>query len=731
MPSDPQDFALRPFQEKARPEVQPRMVEEDESLDASYPEGGPASEAADGGAPRRKKRNTARLVWDSKPKRAPNPKNLGFQIAEVVVPNPGEAGPRLPLEPVSQEVDTSACNRLVWGDNLLVMQALLAQGYEGKINLIYIDPPFDSKADYSHSVQLTPDDSGKGGGELDAEMSALERLAYRDTWEDGTDSYLDMLYPRLQLMHRLLAEDGSIYVHCDWHVSGVIRIIMDEIFGKKNFQNEVIWNYSGWNKKLKSSFNSRHDIIFYYSKSNTPIFNSYRELYESKEEYLKKRKQKLMIDEDDPERREYVLSDAGGGQRIKRYIEEALKEGAYVDSVWPIDKINNSAIEGLDYDTQKPEILLERILVANSRPNDLVADFFCGSGTTAAVAEKLGRRWITSDLGKASLQVTRNRLVRLGTEGSGGIAFQREDGRTRCAPFVVENLGNYQRQMIYLSDTRLKQVGPLVLTLFGAQPHPQERNLGTQAYNDAETGRFQRRLVLVGDPDRPLSAKRVAEAVALLKTLDGGGYSKLVALGWDFELNFDASLQRLLGADVGKVEARIVPTDIIEHLKRIPEGAGPEDREVERLREKVAFFEKPWLGQPSVQALGWVEQGGERLLRVQVRLTRYLLRSVPAGLKGFEKLSDQEKADWLKKAGGPDGLSLIDFWCLDDDLGGEDGKRPFTSSWQDLRGLGKRVRRVATATEILIKPRPGKRLGLRLVDVFGNDAAWSGLLPEA
>ncbi|HJV47652.1 MAG TPA: site-specific DNA-methyltransferase, partial [Geothrix sp.] len=480
-----------------------------------------------------------------------------------------------------------------------------------------------------------------------------------------------------------------------------------------------------------SSFNSRHDIIFYYSKSNTPIFNSYRELYESKEEYLKKRKQKLMIDEDDPERREYVLSDAGGGQRIKRYIEEALKEGAYVDSVWPIDKINNSAIEGLDYDTQKPEILLERILVANSRPNDLVADFFCGSGTTAAVAEKLGRRWITSDLGKASLQVTRNRLVRLGTEGSGGIAFQREDGRTRCAPFVVENLGNYQRQMIYLSDTRLKQVGPLVLTLFGAQPHPQERNLGTQAYNDAETGRFQRRLVLVGDPDRPLSAKRVAEAVALLKTLDGGGYSKLVALGWDFELNFDASLQRLLGADVGKVEARIVPTDIIEHLKRIPEGAGPEDREVERLREKVAFFEKPWLGQPSVQALGWVEQGGERLLRVQVRLTRYLLRSVPAGLKGFEKLSDQEKADWLKKAGGPDGLSLIDFWCLDDDLGGEDGKRPFTSSWQDLRGLGKRVRRVATATEILIKPRPGKRLGLRLVDVFGNDAAWSGLLPEA
>jgi hypothetical protein len=145
----------------------------------------------------------------------------------------------------------------------------------------------------------------------------------------------------------------------------------------------------------------------------------------------------------------------------------------------------------------------------------------------------------------------------------------------------------------------------------------------------------------------------------------------------------------------------------------------------------VAFFEKPWLGQPSVQALGWVERDGERLLRVQVRLTRYLLRSVPSGLKGFEKKTDQENRQWLLQAGGPDGLSLIDFWSLDDDLGGEDGKRPFTSTWQDLRGLGKRVRRVATATEILIKPRPGRRLGLRLVDVFGNDAAWSGLLPES
>ncbi len=406
--------------------------------------------------------------------------------------------------------------------------------------------------------------------------------------------------------------------------------------------------------------------------------------------------------------------------------------GMPLQSVWAdVSVIGAQSSERVAYDTQKPEVFLERILKASSNPNDLVADFFCGSGTTAAVAEKLSRRWITSDLGKASIQVARNRFVKMGEPGSGGLAFQRPDGATRCSPFVVENLGNYQRQLIYLNDHKLKQVGPLVMTLFGALPHPSERNLGTQQANDPVTGRLQRRLVLVGEPDRPLSARRVAEAVRLLNSLDGGGYAKLVALGWDFELNFDAGLQKLLGADTAKVESRIVPTDIIEHLKKIPEGAAPDEPTVERLREKVAFFEKPWLEPPTLSVQGWVEQDGQRFLKVSVKLGRYLLRSVPSGLKDFAKMSEAERQDWLRKAGGPDGLSLVDFWSLDDDLGGEDGKRPFTSTWQDLRGLGKRVRRIVTEAEILYIPRPGRQIGLRMVDVFGNDAAWRGLLPEA
>lgn len=706
-PANPEDaFALRPHEDRPKPPTTPPLL--DEPFPLASDEDGAAEPS---GEPRRKKRNTARLVWDSKPKKAPNPKNLGFQIAEVVVPNPAsQSGPRLPFDAGTQEVDTTACNRLIWGDNLLVMQALLAQGYEGKINLIYIDPPYDSQADYSHRVLLTPDETGKGG-ELSAEMSALERLAYRDTWEGGLDSYLDMLVPRLHLMKRLLSEDGSIYLQCDENASHYIKVAMDEVFGMSNFHREIIWRI-GWISGYKSAAPNwirNHDTILMYGK------NSSRTHYEK--QYIPYPVGYVRRDGNAPTGRGYPIDDVWNGSELDR-----------LDSI----QIMSFSGEKVGYDTQKNENLIERIIRASCPANGLVADFFCGSGTTAAVAEKLGRRWITSDLGKASIQVARNRFVKMGEAGSGGIAFQRPDGATRCAPFVVENLGNYQRQLIYLNGykNQLGRVGGLVLTLFGALPHPAERNLGTQAFNDPMSGRLQRRLVLVGEPDRPLSAKRVAEAVRLLTSLDGGGYTKLVALGWDYELNFDASLQRLLGKDTDKVEARIVPTDVIEHLKKIPEGAGPEDAAVERLREKVAFFEKPWLEAPLFEVLGSVEVDGERRLKVRLKLGRYLLRSVPAGLKGFERMSDEQKRDWLLKAGGADGLSLIDFWSVDDDLGGEDGKRPFTSGWQDLRGLGKRVRRVVTETELIYTPRPGRQVGLRMVDVFGNDAAWRGLLPE-
>ena len=744
-----EEFQLRPAEDRPKPPETPALLE-------VYPlasEEDGAAEPSD--APRRKKRNTARLVWDSKPKKAPNPKNLGFQIAEVVVPNPAtQSGPRLPFDPGTQEVDTKACNRLIWGDNLLVMQALLAQGYEGKINLIYIDPPFDSKADYSHTVQLTPDGSGKGGGELNAEMSALERLAYRDTWEDGTDSYLDMLYPRLQLMHRLLAEDGSIVVHCDWRLAHHMRAVLEEVFGRGRFLNHIVWVYGSsarGAKAISSQFARNHDDLFLFAKGESPKFNGdfLERTYspaeakkagfqqEASGAWFKTAPRGDYTDESIArmEGEGRIHRTRTGGIRIKYplpMLNGQVVERLPVGNAWMDipDAMHMEDGEVVGYETQKPEKLLGRIIRALTGPGDLVSDFFCGSGTTAAVAEKLGRRWITSDLGKASIQVARNRFVKLGEPGSGGIAFARPDGATRCSPFVVENLGNYQRQLIYLNDTKLRQVGPLILTLFGAQPHPTERNLGTQSANDPDTGRSYRRLVLVGDPDRPLSAKRVAEAARMLKTLDGGGYARLVALGWDFELNFDSALERALGPDWRKVvEARQIPTEVIEYLKKMPDKAGPDDPAVEKLRTQVAFFEKPFLGVPILNLLGWTTEETPRL-RAKLSLTRYTLRGLPMGILG-KKPTDAEARELIQKAGGATGLNLIDFWSVDEDLGGEDGKRPFTSAWQELRGLGKRVKPVATATELIYAPRTGRKVGLRLVDIFGNDSMWSGLLPDA
>jgi adenine-specific DNA-methyltransferase len=208
---------------------------------------------------------------------------------------------------------------------------------------------------------------------------------------------------------------------------------MDEIFGESFFQNEIVWHYSGWNKRLKSSFEKRHDSVFFYSNSETPTFNSLFEEWESKEEYVKKRKQKILID--DYNGKEYVLSDGGNGKRVKRYLDEALKEGAVVDDVWDLDKVNNSAKESTDYATQKPEALLERIIKASSNEGMVVADFFGGSGVTAAVAHKLSRKFIHVDVGINSIQTTRDRLLAWGAnfevlEVKDGVSLYRNPQQT-------------------------------------------------------------------------------------------------------------------------------------------------------------------------------------------------------------------------------------------------------------------------------------------------------------
>lgn len=307
-------------------------------------------------------------------------------------------------------------NMVIRGECVSACAYLKEQGIQ--VDLVYIDPPFASGADYAKKVYIRRNPKvaeaiAQAEQELDVdELKAFEEKMYGDVWDK--EKYLNWMYENLMAIKSVMSENASIYLHLDWHIVHYVKILMDEIFGEDNFRNDIAWHYSGWNKKLKVSFEKRHDTILYYCADDEGTnFNSFFEQWESEEEYIKKRKQKPLTDEDG---RRYVLSDAGGGKRVKRYLDEAIKDGVVVDDVWDIDKINNSAKESVDYSTQKPEVLIERIITASSNKHMVVADFFGGSGVTAAVANKLGRKFIHCDIGLNSIQTTRDRLVADGAE---------------------------------------------------------------------------------------------------------------------------------------------------------------------------------------------------------------------------------------------------------------------------------------------------------------------------
>jgi len=628
-----------------------------------------------------RKKDSARLTWDTKPRRAANPKDIEFQTAEVVIPNPQTAG-ELPLSfrdgrLGEQELDKQRMNRLIWGDNLLAMQALLAQGYEGKINLIYIDPPFDSKADYSHRLTIE-------GNEYTKEPSVIERLAYKDTWTGGTDSYLDMLYPRLQLMKRLLAEDGSIYVHLDWHANSYIRLLLDEVFGRDCFLREIIWSIetsSGF-KAQADLWIRGHDTLLMYKKGNSYKFH--KEFLPLDEKTIRR------YDKVDEQGRRYkIYYDKKQQPRIV-YLEQS--SGRPITDVWTdvigFQTVNRSP-EYLGYDTQKPVPLLERIVKASSDEGDLIADFFAGSGTTGVVAEKLGRRWIMCELGKVGVQVTRARLVEQGAK-----------------PFLIENIGNYQREMIYLTGGRIWEMQTLILKLYGATPRDKASGLGTRRAEDGVD-----ELVYVGYPDRPITARKTEELAVQARHLDGTGYKRLVILGWDYEYNYYQALESRLNALKEKikvkVESRDIPPDIYDYLKK-----AKTEEDIEALADKVHFYERPYLRleTPEVKSAG----GGK--VQITLGIKRYVLMDIPVSTSTPKGKADYEA---LIKLAKDNFAVLIDYWAVDWDYDGF----TFKSQWQAFRGNGKKAKTVTlTATETLEKKKT-RTVAVRVVDIFGNDAA--------
>jgi DNA modification methylase len=299
-------------------------------------------------------------------------------------------------------------NRIYWGDNLQVMSHLLKE-FRGKVNLIYIDPPFDSKADYKKKINLR-------GKAVENDQTAFEEKQYTDIWSN--DEYLQFMYERLVLMRELLADDGSIYLHCDWHKNHLLRSICNEIFGENHFRNEIIWAYFGFKRATSRKFPQKHDTILSYVKSENYTWTV--QYTPHGEEYI----QRFKVEKETGRLFRDDVNPTGGGTRII-YLDEV--EGNIVDSVWgdiddestnviaplwnDIPPVNPVAKERQNYPTQKPQALLERIIKASTNPNDIVFDCFMGSGTTQAVAMKLGRRFIGADINLGAIQTTTKRLI--------------------------------------------------------------------------------------------------------------------------------------------------------------------------------------------------------------------------------------------------------------------------------------------------------------------------------
>ena len=615
-------------------------------------------------------------------------------------------------------------NRLIYGDNLMAMAALLAgdentPSLRGKVDLIYIDPPFDSKADYRTKVTLP-------GVEIEQKPTVIEQFAYSDTWSDGTASYLAMITPRLILMRELLADTGSIYVHLDWHVGHYVKLVMDEVFGKDYFRNEIIWRRS-YSHNDGKKFGAIHDTIFFYSKGNDyyfkPVFIPRTE-EESAEEYQSicevtgKRYKSVSMNAAGPgearvfgdmgilappkgthwrwsqERINQAIADgkiffsSKGTPRYKQYADDI--EGKQVQDLWfDFMAISSRSTEGLEYGTQKPEKLLERVIQASCPEQGLVMDIFGGSGTTAAVAEKLNRSWVATDIGKPACMVIRKRLI-----------------DQEAKPFLYQAIGDYQVEAAKAHlgrDFRIGDLSQIVLSLYGALPLPPDvnpqRNLGHISAFSVGNARGSKTLVLADSPNKLTGVATLKKAIAQRDTLMGG-WDRVVVLGWNFEPSIGHDITAL---NDDRLEVLVIPPDLMDRLKK--KGG------IDNLRGKIRFSSLQYL---TVHPVTCSRKGDEDELTVQLK--NYVLLS-PEAIN-----LDDANRQALQTVANKEPLALIEYWAVDPDY---DGK-VFRSVWQDYRGNTANdddPLRVVTRAVIVTPVKQGPRkVCVRVVDVFGFEA---------
>lgn len=587
---------------------------------------------------------------------------VSLQTNEMVLPCKDESGLWRGMNP--KEMESGKYNRLIYGDNLLSMQALLAgdesSGLEplrGKVNLIYIDPPFDSKADYRTKISLPHN-------QITQKPTTFEQFGYSDLWQKGTVSYLEYMYPRLVLMKELLSETGSIYVHIDWHVGHYLKILLDDIFGKENFRNEIVWIYTRMGTKGQKIFSRAHDNVYWYSKNNSWIFN----LDEVR----------LPYSEGSLARQGYQLNRLGSGIS-KQGVTVLNNIGKCPEDWFDIPYLRGN--ERVDYATQKPEKLLERIIKASSNEGDLVCDFFGGSGTTAAVAERLGRRWITTDIGKPACLVMRKRFIDMNAK-----------------PFLYQAIGDYNKE-VFTSGKQFGKIGDLcevLLKLYGALPFTKEE------CSDRHWGKIKggRTLVYADSPNVITNKATIKRAAMACRGFMGGGWSKCVVLGWNFSFDISQAVEQYKDC----VEVLAVPPDLLDRLRR----SG-----LDKLINSgnIRFTSLQYLTLKEAVSQSFNEEEDE----LKVVLENYILHSpdcIP--------LDDKDKVV-LEEIMSEDPLALIEYWSIDPDYDGQ----TFRSLWQDYRQNTENdqdpLHCVYSAT-IRVKKKDERKICVKAVDVFGLES---------
>jgi len=706
------------------------------------------------------------LVWNGKTAEVCNIV-LPFQVIEQVdEPRTEEA---LKAAPTLFDMQTGRQikgwnNKLIWGDNKLILSSLkngpLREEIEaqGGIKLIYIDPPFDVGADFSMDIEI-------GGETLTKKAGILEEIAYRDTWGKGTDSFIAMIYERLVLMRDLLANDGSIYVHCDWRVNSFLRIVLAEVFGANNFRSEITWvrstNPKGSQHKAKK-FDVFTDSIFFYSKSEDAIFNPLdirRPLTEDelKEKYRYK-------DEKGPYYDGPIIRSMSMGPRptmvyeykgytppicgwrvIRRKLEELDANGDLgwtsngkpfrklrpeddkgqpIGNIWnDISLINSQAEERMGYPTQKPEALLERIIKASSNAGDLVADFFCGSGTAAAVAEKLGRKWIGADLGKFAIHTTRKRMI--------GVQRQLKAEDKSWRAFEILNLGKYERQHYIGVNPNLREQEKQ------QQLEAKEKdfvNLILHAYRAEATSQFKTfqgkkagRLVAVGPVNMAVTRLFVEEIILECRKHH---ITRVDILGFEFEMGlFPNILDEAKGKGID-LAMKYIPAEVFDK------------RAVEKNQvvfHDVSFIEvKPHIKKNTIaveltdfsvfysqDAEGTDEKLKNNKSKVIVDKGQVVkISKSKIGAVSREVLT-KKWTDW------------IDYWSVDFDFeskreiirvkneeSGEyeekwTGDFVFENEWQSFRTKKDRSLQLTSAYHECDKGR--RKIAVKVVDIFGND----------